>query len=332
MNTFLQRVKYLGRHFVLAGLWLLAVGFLALYPLRWLSGDHLYGVRVLNYVLPWLLILLLPAAGLAFFRRHTRLGLLLLLPTLLISTDIAPLFLPHQKVYAAAENLTLKVMSYNLFYRADISPDILTLIEQEQPDVLLLQEVNPALPALSEELPAGWYSDVVVESEARFSAAVLSRYPITRLAAEYDKGRTQKVRLETPTGPIQVWNVHPLPPYIFAPERQDRQIGLLTADIAQVTGPLIVAGDFNVTFQAANYTLISKHLNNAHQTSGWGFGFTFPAFPHRKGLPFAPGPLYRIDHIFYNKDFIARRSEVLVGSGLSDHLPILAELVLIPVP
>lgn len=314
------------------GLWLFGVGLLVLYLLRWLSGDYFYPARLLNYIMPWLLLLLLPAAGIAFFARRIRLGLLLLIPALLISTTIVPLFLPHQTLYASNKDFPLKVISYNVFYRPDIGQDILDLIEQEQPDVLLLQEVNPALALLSDELPAEWYIDVVAETEAKFSATLISRYPITHLAAEFDKGRTQKVRLETPAGPIQVWNVHALPPYIFAPDRQDRQIRLLAADIAQVEEPLIVAGDFNITFQSATYPLIEEKLSNTHRTAGWGFGFTFPARPHRKGLPFTPGLLYRIDHIFYSEDLIARRSEVLVGSGLADHLPILAELRLVQTP
>ena len=335
--------------------WFLGLGLISLFLIRWLSGDSFYPVRLLFYVLPWLLALLIPALIGAALTRRKWLLLTLAFPTIVITVIFAPLFLPRtawpdldgggplkgggslgklSSEEAPPEGLSIKLVSQNMFYTSDIEA-INTLLQQEQPDLLLLQEAHPNVEAISRASLANIYPnlylDVVNRTQAGFSAAVLSRYPIIWAEATYDKGRTQKVRVETPAGSIEIWNVHPFPPYIYDLERHDRHLIALAEDTLAVEGPLIVAGDFNITIQSARYRSFSRHFRNAHQQAGWGFGFTFPAWPHTKGLPFAPGPLYRIDHILFNKYFVAHQAKTLPANGGSDHLPIAASLMFTPI-
>ena len=134
--------------------------------------------------------------------------------------------------------------------------------------------------------------------------------------------------IQTPAGPVAVWNVHFYPPFMYPVDVHDQQLAALIGDIETTTNPLIVAGDFNVTDQSDAYQQLNAYLNNAHERAGWGFGFSFPAAPHKKGLPIAPGPIYRLDHVFYNRHFVAYHAATLTQSGGSDHLPVIAELQL----
>lgn len=316
------------RHLFWFSLWLFALGFSLAYATRWWPGDSFFGGRLINYFMPWFLLGLLPALLIAGLGRRYGLAGVLGLPTLLIGLFYAPLFLPQSNT-AIASDTPLKVMSYNVLYRNQTLDQAIDLIQQEQPDILLLQEVTPYIaltfqPALDNLYPGqpSYYA-----YDLNIGQVVVSRYPIRPLDSFPEQGRTQKVLIEIPGGPIQVWNVHPTTPLAWS--RQYRQISQLAEAITAVPGPLIVGGDFNTTEHSITYRLVNQHLNNAHWEAGWGFGFSFPAHtPRVKGLPVVT-PMVRIDHIFYSDHFFARQARTLPDSGGSDHYPVIAELSLV---
>ncbi|MBN1992625.1 MAG: endonuclease/exonuclease/phosphatase family protein [Anaerolineae bacterium] len=328
LNLLLSLLKKLWRIPVTlfwGGLWLFGLGLLLWYALRWWPGDRLLPVRLANYLMPWLLVGLIPALVVAGVARRYRLMMLLAIPTLLIGLTFAPLFLPRPPTVLAAST-PLKVMSYNVWARNRDISSAAALIRQEQPDILLLQEVkrSDAL-ALNQAL-----TDLYRGSELHFiyepaiGQAIASRYPLTPRRASYQNGRTQKVIADTPAGPIAVWNAHPHAPFRWS--QQYREISGLVDEIAAMDGPLILGGVFNTTDQAETYRLISQHLQNAHWEAGWGFGFSYPAHTRRFRGRVALPPLVRIDHIFYSHHFFARQASTLPTSGGSDHLPVVTEL------
>jgi vancomycin resistance protein VanJ len=315
------------------GLWVCGLGTFLLYPVRWLSGDLFDLIRLSTYITPWFLLFLVPAMVVAGSARRPRLLAILAIPTLLIGFTFAPLFLPRRVAAPPANALPLKVMSYNLHAIQD-TQGIARIIRQEQPDLLLVQELHPGLVSLSLDALADLYPELYVEvvsqPEVRFVQAVVSRYPLKEVSAEFEKGRVQKVKVETPAGEIAVWNVHFLPPFLVPPTRHDQQAIALAADIATVETPLIVAGDFNATELSTTYKLINRHLRNAHWEVGGGFGFSFPAPPYTLyDLPLNIGPLYRIDHIFYSQHFRASAAQTVPNGGGSDHFPVVAQLWLV---
>lgn len=296
------------------------------YALRWWPGDRFMPVRLVNYFMPWLLLGLLPGLGLAGLARRKWVALALALPSLIIGLTFAPLFLPRPAEVLAA-NTSFKVMSYNVWYHNREAAEAARLIRQEQPDILLLQELSPAmLQALITQL-AEMYADgqLYWAYEPEALQGIISRFPITPVELAYDKGRTQKVIAATPVGPVAVWNVHLNTPLPWS--RQYRQISGLVEDIAAADGPLIVGGDFNTTDQSEVYQLVGQYLHNAHWEAGWGFGFSFPADkPRFERVPILT-PVIRIDHIFYSSHFSAHSACTLEESGGSDHLPVTAELI-----
>jgi endonuclease/exonuclease/phosphatase (EEP) superfamily protein YafD len=160
-----------------------------------------------------------------------------------------------------------------------------------------------------------------------YGQATFSRYPLKRISVEHETGRNQKMLVETPAGPIAIWNVHPIPPYLVPPENFDAQISALARDISQTKGPLIVAGDFNATDQSEAYREIRSYLQDSYREVGQGFGFGYPAPPYTfMDIPFQTGPLWRIDYVFHSQDFVATSAHTLTTSGGSDHFPIVVEL------
>ena len=321
------KVWKLTRRLFWVALWLFGLAMLFWYPMRWWPGERFRLVQVLTYFMPWFLTGLFPAVLIAGVARRKWLTITLAAPTIFISANFAPLFLPRFS-YALASNEPLKVMSYNVLYRNHNLEAAIAIIQQEQPDILLLQEVTPDIATKLDSLHSLYPNDDLhFTYEAQIGQAIISRYPITRLGIAIENGRAQKVQIDTPDGPIAVWNVHPSVPRPWS--RQYQQLSGLAQDIAAENGPLIVGGDFNTTYQSETYNLINQYLDNAHWDAGWGFGFTFPAHaPRVKQIPILK-PVIRIDHIFHNDHFFAHSARTLSTAGGSDHLPVVAVLSLV---
>lgn len=306
--------------------WLYGIGLLILWVLRWWSEDLWLPVRLCNYFMPWLLVGLLPGIALALLTNRALLATVLGVSTLFIVITYAPLFMPRQE--KSPDGIPLKVMSYNVWWKNSNVAGMAEVIRTQKPDLLLLQEIDrDRLNLLVKDLD-GLYSQkpYVVFEEHEFQA-MISHFPLAQVAEERGTGRTQKVVVMTSGGPITVLNVHAARNNGWQ-RRHEKILKLITDEIAGDTDPLILGGDFNTTDQSQTYRLVARVLQNAHWKAGWGFGFSYPSSAVKLLGYLSIPPLIRIDHIFYNKRFVAKQAETLTASGGSDHFPIIADLIL----
>jgi vancomycin resistance protein VanJ len=310
-------------------LWLFALFVAGNLLIGWTKGDRLLTVRMTHYLLPWFLLCLLAAMIPAALSRRVWLMSALALPALVIAFQYLPLFLPGAG-RPPGNYFPLKVMSFNVWSENRSLAPVAKLIQEENPDILLLQEINPEQMLELRRFLAG--PSGAGEPKLNFVyaphllQAVASPYPVTQLMANRKKGKMQEVRVMTPAGEIEVFNVHPLRGNW---KRRHRQMAtLLHEDILSAGKPVILAGDFNTTDKSETYQLLSRYLRNAHWEAGWGFGFSYPADLHawQKYLP--AWPLVRIDHIFYSPQFSAISAKTLSTSAGSDHFPVIADLAL----
>jgi endonuclease/exonuclease/phosphatase (EEP) superfamily protein YafD len=326
MNSFVKKISFIGRGVFWTFWQLVALAMALLYPLHWATGESLKPVRMIFYVMPWVTFLAALILAVALWRRRKWLSLTLAIPILIFSFNSASLFLPNRSVTPPPGGLSLSIMSYNMHGSKDIG-DIVAIIQREKPDILLIQEYPSELVSSSFHDLDDLYPYMDETDPFVFGQAAFSRYPIDRSSADFNEGRTQKLSIVTPAGIIAVWNVHPLPPFLISPEEYDAQMSMMASDISATSGPLIVAGDFNATDQTVAYHEINRYLKDAYRERGWGFGFTYPAPPFTLGdLGVSTGPLWRIDYVFYNEDFIAVSARILTTAGGSDHFPLTAEL------
>ncbi len=108
---------------------------------------------------------------------------------------------------------------------------------------------------------------------------------------------------------------------------RDDQIEGLINTLKAETHPYIVAGDFNMSDQAAVYNDLAAHMKDSFREAGTGYGASWPVSTSRDLLRFLP-PIIRIDYIWHNDHLRAVSIEQGPALG-SDHLPLYATLELL---
>lgn len=254
------------------------------------------------------------------FASIAALGLIVsavpLVPYLVRETDIA--------AAAASPAAHFRLLTFNVWFRNPDMTRVAAYIEGSQADAVVLQELTPSqAEALRPLLPT--YPHHHIEP-SRMGAAVFSRWPM--LAAEsvpLGKGAVEgaiaaRVQIDWRGSPVTVLGVHlnwPLGPRNSA--FRNEELATVVALAKAQPGPLIVAGDFNLTpwseyFRAA---LADSGLHDAAR--GFGLQRSWPA-------QFAPLSI-RIDHCLLSPHWRSVAADIGPWMG-SDHLPLMADLQL----
>lgn len=321
----------------LAGSYGLSVlGFLLL---RAAIGERWLAVALLNQGLHLLLLPALVLLPLALLLRR-RVTALFILPAFLTALAVhAPFFLPNAEAPTDAPRLSL--LTYNLHAEQNVLQPLVDVIREADADVVILQEMSMAASARFEVDLADVYPYFALHpvEQPNHGRGILSRYPITEDYAwrvEYPIPlRLQRAMLDVNGTPITLYNMHAPPStpiwgqgYDPIPRRE--QLLDLMAMIAEESGPLLLAGDFNTTDLGESYGHITALMSDTFHEVGWGLGFTNPDWSHPQS---AEGPTWiptyqRIDYVFFNAAFQAVEARVWDTSGGSDHRPVYAVLTM----
>ena len=235
---------------------------------------------------------------------------------------------PAAEKAQASSPTTVRLAAYNVLYRNADPTRAIAWLRAAALDVVLLQEVTPrwcdALQVLAEQFPHRYYSAAWIqrlEGAAGRGALLLSRWPIEEPRALALGRHTEPAIIATLNVNGQALNIigaHTSWPMgrIVSTER-DRQLLRLGELARGVSGPLVLAGDFNITpfsphFQAL---LAASGLRSAARGRGWQ-----PTWPH-----FMPACGIQIDHILVSPAIGVEHFERGPAMG-SDHWPILAAL------
>ncbi len=305
--------------------WVFGSTVLAGLILRHWLGDHLFLTRYTGYMMPWLLLGVLPGAVWAWLIHSRALSTIHSVSAAIILVAHVSLFRSHQAI--SPLGVELDVMSYNTWSANTDARRIANVVLDHAPDILLLQEIRPEVFGRLMESLRDLYDGrpVYCAYEPAIQQAVISRYRVDSSAGMAGKGKAQRVVLRLPDGPITVFNVHPLRSGGW--RQRYRQIAsLLEENVLRETTPVILGGDLNAPDHSQLYALVAGHLKNAHREAGFGFGFTYPSSEVRV-LGLVPAPsLVRIDHVFFSDHFVALRAGTMDKSGGSDHRPVFADL------
>lgn len=246
-------------------------------------------------------------------------------------------------VAADVSQPSIKVLSLNCSWYKTSSENLTNLIQKEQPDIVFLQEIVKK----HTERALVWLRSIYPYQVTAPEVAILSKYPIAssevlHLAEHRDIQQRAIIRIgdrDLVAYNIQVkspWiNYQKILPFFSIPfydyRERSQEIQDLVQRLQKETLPAIVAGDFNMTDQSQDYNYLATIIKDAFQTSGFGFGFTWPhgwelSFLIKNSAWKLNYPIFRIDYIWYSQHWKSRSTKVLPTIG-SDHLPVETELM-----
>lgn len=249
-----------------------------------------------------------------------------------------PNFIPLPK--PDPQGIELKVATFNVAKDGGDVEKKFAVIQALDVDILALHEVEPVLKYMvSTRLQARYpYQYEFPLSYERYDEfALLSKYPLTEYPediADYAQNsprihseRFIRATVDVDGYPIAVYVFHPVrPPFTLGRTYDDSRLKtnlrLLMTAIRQESNPVLVLCDCNFSPRSRQYAQLNTLLDDAFGKRGWGLGLTSP------GVHSLNFPNVRIDYIWYSGAFTAVSAEVGEDAGTSDHLPVLATLVL----
>lgn len=220
---------------------------------------------------------------------------------------------------ARPEAPVLRLYSANLWARNTEVDAITRSIAEADADIVILIELGDAPAARLDQVLAGYPHRVVTPRIDRYGGAarsvVASRFPLTAVADVADGLHDVTAVAQTPLGALNVVGVHLTRPWPFQYQwGQISQVQALAAVRAGLTGPVIVAGDFNSVSTAR----IGRQVRTEVALSpAPGWPGTWPSFaPSIVGMT--------IDQVYRSPDlaFVSRRLGRPTGS---DHRPVITE-------
>ncbi len=221
--------------------------------------------------------------------------------------------------------MKIRVLSYNIRNCRGMNGNVsikavASSIAGTQPDLVGLQEVdyfNPRSAFADQTAKLGsmlgmyhvYGPNVAWGGVARFGNAVLSRYPIIscrnyQLPSQGEQRGLLRVEIKLAGQLVVFLNTH------LGLNHQERlpQVDKIIKIAGGVSGPLLLAGDFNARPGSEEIVRLQKVLKDGDLT---GAGLNFPS----------DQPKYKIDYIFYSNHWTLNETRVFTSQA-SDHLPL----------
>ncbi len=256
--------------------------------------------------------------GLAVVQRQWAGGLLLLL---LVLTG-ALLLLRSERHLARAQACSdpdLRVTTYNV-YRANDRPEPLAdIVSLRSPDILVLQELTPALAqeteAMRDQYPFQLHSDppwVAILSRLPFEASRIVEVP-----SAGGERSVLEVRVAYEDGLVTIYGLHAIGPSTPGGfQSRGSQFEAVRELVGSSSDPVIVAGDFNATVLSRPFGALLGDTGARTAISGRREAPTWPSWAGPLGL--------RVDHILVRDLEVC---SVLVGpTAGSDHQAVTVDL------
>ena len=253
----------------------------------------------------------LPATALFVITALNALPVLPYVPVLTTATVPAP---------AAAH---LKVLTVNVSFRQFSARRFREIVAEAAPDILLVVEFTPHAEEVLAEFDKIFPQQLKAPAEGPYGIALWSRFPL-KSAYTFPLGLAQGVeaRVETPAGVFTLLGAHLVSPTLpRRAEQRNEGLTMLAERRAAIAGPVIIAGDFNVTPYSPYYSdwLATTGLTDSRY--GRTLSTSWPAVLPILGIP--------IDHVAVSNEFVILAHHRLPAFG-SDHWGIMAELALQP--
>lgn len=303
----------------------------------WVNLMNMFAFEVFLFLIPCLL------AGVIY--RLRRLQIASAISILLFLFTFGKFFLlKGQSAQAASDSL--KVMTFNMLAFSPDASAAVSVIREEDADIVFLQETNVAAADLLEKEKAVYPYQLHYPSNIPLGTSIVSKYPFTQINATLQSkwiGKPILLEVDWNGKKITVVDFHmiptPLPaianPKIFSQISDTRkdEVNHLIQFLQVHPGPAILAGDMNDVFLNDPYLmLVNSGLQDVWAEAGFGLGHTFPGNKSpgtsrvHVGDYYIPEWLVRIDYIFGTPEWDVISAHIAKTDGYSDHRGVVAIL------
>ena len=215
----------------------------------------------------------------------------------------------------------LLLLTANVQVSNRTSEALLTMINQTQPDLVLLVETNQWWDEELEPLKQAYDEHISNPREDGYGMHLFSRFELVDpqvrfLLEDYVPSIRTGVRL--PSGStITFHGVHPVPPPLEDTDARDAELLLIAREVREEQTSAIVAGDLNDVGWSRTTRLFREISGALDPRIGRG---PFPTFN-------ADWPILRwpLDYVFFDPGFLLVDMQVMGHVG-SDHFPLLIQL------
>ena len=236
----------------------------------------------------------------------------------------------------AAVEGEFSVLDANLLGPVNVSQNLLDEIVRREPDIVLLQELNPAVSErLTPLLAARYPCRVLNPQNGTTGMAVYSRFPCEPRdlgRAYFAAGLPQLVTMTLPSGKkLAVGNVHTNPPHVLPPAQEGQSflaplsetVALREAHTENILAELasmpadarILGGDFNATVRNRIYGI----ARNSGMQDSWSASSRFAGGTWPNTSVSLVRWLLRLDFLFCSPELAPLSAENLSTAGGSDH-------------
>jgi endonuclease/exonuclease/phosphatase (EEP) superfamily protein YafD len=234
-------------------------------------------------------------------------------------------YLPSAREPLVGGAAPLKVLSVNVSFRQFSARRLLELVREADPDVVVVQELTPHAATVLADLDTAFPFSRKFPADGPIGIGLWSRLQLES-SATFALGRAPAIeaRLQGPSGAFTVIGVHlRAPTSAVRAAARNRELLELAARVNAASGPLIVAGDFNITPYSPFFADWLESTGLTDTRRGRTLSVSWPTMLPWLGIP--------IDHVAVNGDFdvVSHRS---LPNFESDHYGVLVELALRSAP
>jgi endonuclease/exonuclease/phosphatase (EEP) superfamily protein YafD len=284
----------------------------------WWRFEQLCHFRVQYF---WLLGL---AAVVLMIGGRRRLAAIAGIAAAINLATIIPIYLPAGRAgeLPAANRPPLRLVSFNVLGKNHEYEQVAAWLRSESPDMVLLMEVQPHwLPAL-ESVRDLYPHQYVVSRRDNFGIALLSKTRWSDVRTE-EFGSAELpsivVAFEHAGQTVTLVGTHPLPPgSAYAAAARNEQLAAIAHFVQQQRGPMIVAGDLNLTEHSPYFDDLLRVASLRDSRQGTGIQASWAARLPGLDLP--------LDHFLVTREWQVASRRVGPHFG-SDHRPIAVDLV-----
>ena len=318
-----EEQKSSGKHslFSTAGLAGAAGSLVCVFTLTGFLGRWLWLFDLTSHFRVQYFFLLLLASVIVCIARQFKLAAVFASFALLNGLVILPLLLSAGATAEASDSgPRLKLVSVNLNSGNQNVSAVESLLKSEDPDLVLLMEFNDFWDHRLQEALEGYSVKLRKPRNDNFGIALFSKPIPASNAVWLASGAARLPSIHAPLHRDVTFHfvgTHSLPPAGARYTRaRNAQLEEIAEHVRRLEGPVILAGDFNLTPWSPLFSKLLKETGLKNGADGFGLQWTWPAFFPPMGIP--------IDHFLHNN--LVRVSSFRNGPDIgSDHLPLIIE-------